>query len=134
MYIISLPLHHTSIPSSPFSPSLISLMVSVDVKHNVYLLTYHANISRDIIIASNSKNWFMTAFLRKARVVSQSFVAAPKHGLFLHSSKHDSSLRPCSSYTYALLNKIITKTGWQGGLEGGGGGGGCMGVCDYGLT
>ena len=29
----------TSIPSSLFSPSLISLMVSVDVKHHVYLLT-----------------------------------------------------------------------------------------------
>ena len=28
----------TSIP--PFSPSLISLMVSVDVKHHVYILTY----------------------------------------------------------------------------------------------
>ena len=27
----------TSIPTSPFSPSLISLMVSVDVKHHVYL-------------------------------------------------------------------------------------------------
>ena len=26
-------------PSPPFSPSLISLMVSVDVKHHVYLLT-----------------------------------------------------------------------------------------------
>ena len=33
----------TSIPSPPpppFSPSLISLMVSVDVKHHVYLRTY----------------------------------------------------------------------------------------------
>ena len=29
-----------SIPPSPFSPSLISLMVSVDVKHRVYLLAY----------------------------------------------------------------------------------------------
>ena len=29
----------TSIPSSLFSPSLISVMVSVDVKHHVYLLT-----------------------------------------------------------------------------------------------
>ena len=37
-YIISLSPHlHTS--SSPFSPSLIILMVSVDVKHHVYLLT-----------------------------------------------------------------------------------------------
>ena len=36
-YIISLspPLH------TPFSPSLISLMVSVDVKHHVYLLQFH---------------------------------------------------------------------------------------------
>ena len=46
-YIISLPplpppphTHTTtSIPPAPFSPSLISLMVSVDVKHHVYLLT-----------------------------------------------------------------------------------------------
>ena len=36
-YIISLSPHlHT--PFSPFSPSLISLVVSVDVKHRVYLL------------------------------------------------------------------------------------------------
>ena len=32
------PSSHTSIPPfTPFSPSLISLMVSVDVKHHVYL-------------------------------------------------------------------------------------------------
>ena len=38
VYIISLfPHRHTPFP--PFSPSLISLMVSVDVKHPVYLLT-----------------------------------------------------------------------------------------------
>ena len=37
-YIISLSPHlHTPFP--PFCPSLISLMVSVDVKHHVYLLT-----------------------------------------------------------------------------------------------
>ena len=37
--ILSLfPYFHIPFPS--FSPSLISLMVSVDVKHNVYLLTY----------------------------------------------------------------------------------------------
>ena len=36
-YIISLPSPHLH---TPFSPSLISLMVSVDVKHHVYLLTY----------------------------------------------------------------------------------------------
>ena len=29
-----------SSPFPPFSPSLISLMVSVDVKHHVYLLAY----------------------------------------------------------------------------------------------
>ena len=32
-------IHSTKSPSSPTSPSLISLMVSVDVKHHVYLLT-----------------------------------------------------------------------------------------------
>ena len=38
-YIISLSSHlHTPFP--PFSPSLINLMVYVDVKHHVYLLTY----------------------------------------------------------------------------------------------
>ena len=37
-YVISLfPNLHRPFP--PFSPSLISLMVSVDVKHHVYLLT-----------------------------------------------------------------------------------------------
>ena len=35
---LSPPYLHT--PSPPLSPSLISLMVSVDVKHHVYLLTY----------------------------------------------------------------------------------------------
>ena len=38
-YIISLSPHlHTPFPLPPFSPSLINLMVSVDVKHHVYLL------------------------------------------------------------------------------------------------
>ena len=36
-YIISLPLPPPLYPIPPFSPSLISLMVSVDVKHHVYL-------------------------------------------------------------------------------------------------
>ena len=35
----------TSIPLPPFSPSLISLMVSVDVKHHVYLLYLEAVLS-----------------------------------------------------------------------------------------
>ena len=40
-YIISPPPPpHLHTPFPPFSPSLISLMVSVDVKHHVYLLTY----------------------------------------------------------------------------------------------
>ena len=39
MYIIPLYPHlHTPLP--PFSPSLISLMVDVDVKHHVYLLLF----------------------------------------------------------------------------------------------
>ena len=33
---------HLHIPIPPFSPSLISLMVSVDIKHHVYLLTHTA--------------------------------------------------------------------------------------------
>ena len=37
-YIISLPLPPPPYPLPPFPPSLISLMVSVDVKHHVYLL------------------------------------------------------------------------------------------------
>ena len=36
---IKSPSSPTSIPPPPLSPSLISLMVSVDVKHHVYLLT-----------------------------------------------------------------------------------------------
>ena len=38
-YIISLSPHLHTPPPQPFSPSLISLMVSVDVKHHGYLLT-----------------------------------------------------------------------------------------------
>ena len=37
--IYTLPLPPPPYPLPPFSPSLISLMVSVDVKHHVYLLT-----------------------------------------------------------------------------------------------
>ena len=37
----------TSIPPSRYSPSLISLMVSVDVKHHVYLLTETIRLIRD---------------------------------------------------------------------------------------
>ena len=39
-YVYILPLHPPPYPFPPFSPSLISLMVSVDVKHHVYLLTW----------------------------------------------------------------------------------------------
>ena len=45
-HIISLLLHlHTPFPTPflPFSPSPISLVVSVDVKHHVYLLCHHFN-------------------------------------------------------------------------------------------
>ena len=37
--VVTVSLPPTSIPLPSFSPSLISLMVSVDVKHHVYLLT-----------------------------------------------------------------------------------------------
>ena len=40
---VILPLPTPPYPLSPFSPSLISLVVSVDVKHHVYLLTYTVN-------------------------------------------------------------------------------------------
>ena len=47
-YIISLSPHlHTPFP--PFSPSLISLMVSVDVKHHVYLVTVQYWVSAEFI-------------------------------------------------------------------------------------
>ena len=39
IYIYTLPLPPPPYPLAPFTPSLISLMVSVDVKHHVYLLT-----------------------------------------------------------------------------------------------
>ena len=43
IYILSLFPHlHTPFPS--FSPSLISLMVSVDVKHHVYLSTNNSHL------------------------------------------------------------------------------------------
>ena len=35
-------------PPPPFSPSLISLMVSVDVKHHVYLLTCRGKIVKQV--------------------------------------------------------------------------------------
>ena len=47
-YIISLFLHLHTLSPPPFSPSLISLMVSVDVKHHVYLLV-HIRVARALI-------------------------------------------------------------------------------------
>jgi len=41
-YVISL-LPHLHSPLPPFTPSQISLMVSVDVKHHVYLLYWNLN-------------------------------------------------------------------------------------------
>ena len=38
--VYNIPLPSIPYPLPPFSPSLISLMVSVDVKHHVYLLIY----------------------------------------------------------------------------------------------
>ena len=38
--VYNLSLHLNLHTPSPFSPSLISLMVSVDVNHHVYFLTY----------------------------------------------------------------------------------------------
>ena len=52
-YIVSLS-PHLHAPFPPFSPSLISLMVSVDVKHHVYLLTYWARGGWDGIKHSQS--------------------------------------------------------------------------------
>ena len=39
IYSLSFPTSIPPTPLPPFSPSLLSLMVSVDVKHHVYLLT-----------------------------------------------------------------------------------------------
>ena len=44
--IYTLPLPTPPYPLHPFSPSLISLMVSVDVKHHVYLLISSYEVSR----------------------------------------------------------------------------------------
>ena len=52
-YIISLPPPPPPYPLPPFSPSLISLKVSVDVKHHVYLLTY-------LMEAAVEKRWSVT--------------------------------------------------------------------------
>ena len=58
--IISLsPTSRTHFPPPPFSPSLISLMVSVDVKHHVYLhclvtLSSTINITHHVYLLTNS--------------------------------------------------------------------------------
>ena len=56
-YIISLSPHlHTPFPPSPtFSPSLISLTVSVDVKHNVYLLQVHLHTPSPLLLPVPNK-------------------------------------------------------------------------------
>ena len=55
-YIISLSPHlHTPYP--PFSPSLISLMVSVDVKHHIYLLAPALRSLHNVEVASWKLVW-----------------------------------------------------------------------------
>ena len=50
-YITSLfPNLHTSPPTAPFSPLLISLMISVDVKHHHYLLGFIPRSDRGITV------------------------------------------------------------------------------------
>ena len=46
IYTHNLPLPPPPYPLAPFSPSLISLMVSVDVRHHVYLLTCFVQTKR----------------------------------------------------------------------------------------
>ena len=56
-YIISLSpnLHSPFSPSPTFSPSLISLTVSVDVKHNVYLLQVHLHTPSPLLLPVPNK-------------------------------------------------------------------------------
>ena len=54
--IYNLPLALPPYPLLPFSQSLISLMVSVDVKHHVYLLLFHRGT--DICFRGNDNNAF----------------------------------------------------------------------------
>ena len=58
-YIISIP-PATSIP--PFSPSLINLMVSVDVKHHIYLLAWHLD---RVQARSRRGRWWPTSLPRR---------------------------------------------------------------------
>ena len=46
--IMTIPLPHLHTPFLPFFPSLISLVVSVDVKHHVYLLTISVKRAQNI--------------------------------------------------------------------------------------
>ena len=70
-YITSLSLHlHTPFPP-PFSPSLISLMVTADVKHHVYLLTYpwKRSLSHSTPVSDNSGKKPMPAMLTVSPVL-----------------------------------------------------------------
>ena len=49
IYTLPLPPPPYPLPFPPFSPSLISLMVSVDVKHHVYLLDGHLETSTQLL-------------------------------------------------------------------------------------
>ena len=77
-YIISLfPHFRTSPPPPPLSPSLISFMVSVDVKHHVYdtvrhsTQSYHINFNKLRLLNVNTQicKWILDFLLNRTQVV-----------------------------------------------------------------
>ena len=73
------PFSPTSIPPSPpFSLSLISLMVSVDFKHHVYLLTYYLDDSALLSLLSLQKSVDSVLWLRSSQLwnIKMALIAA----------------------------------------------------------
>ena len=61
----------TSILPPPFSPSLISLMVSVDVKHHVYLLTVTTRMTPALGWACSDESHFNVPLIVRDKVTKQ---------------------------------------------------------------
>ena len=96
-YIISLS-PPTSIP--PFSPSLISRTVSVDVKHHVYLLTYVlGSLSLTVLKVSVDvkQHWTGTPFSSKARLWPKDMVLTATLSLTINDTLKQLSLPRCPS-------------------------------------
>ena len=103
IYIISLSPHlHT-----PFPPSLISLMVSVDVKHHVYLLTMRIKVPGEIRRSRDLRGgrWSWTFKLAQKRSWVGRWGWAEKVGLLSLRAVQVVRQQQCNGHVFVTLPK-----------------------------